>query len=235
MGAKQIPFDLGHRAAHGREDFMIADCNAEAVAWIDGWREWPGQALILYGLPASGKTHLVQVWRAMSGAPAISATELAEPRLGDAALAIEDMDRVSDEQSVLHTINALREGGGPLLLTGRTPPSLWNILLPDLRSRMLAINACAIELPDDQLLGAVMVKLFVERQLRVPEEVIQYLLPRMGRSLAAARSLVTAIDRLALQTSRSITVPLAREVLTAQVPDDSIDDSDNKSAVRNHG
>ena len=36
---KQIPFDLGHRTAMGREDFLIAPNNQDAVAWIDLWPE----------------------------------------------------------------------------------------------------------------------------------------------------------------------------------------------------
>ena len=67
--------------------------------------------------------------------------------------------------------------------------------------------------PDDSLLGALLVKQFVDRQLRVGEDVVTYLVPRMERSFAAVSQIVAAIDALALEQSRPITVPLVRGVL----------------------
>ena len=72
----QLALDLVYRAAQGREDFMVADCNADAVAWIDRWRDWPLGRLALYGAPGSGKSHLVEVWRAESGAALLPLTAL---------------------------------------------------------------------------------------------------------------------------------------------------------------
>jgi len=65
----------------------------------------------------------------------------------------------------------------------------------------------------------VLVKLFADRQLRVGGDVVRYILVRMERSFAAARALVAALDRAALESRRGITVPLAREVLNEMAPD----------------
>src|SRR6185312_17193754 len=91
----QLPLDLGFRPALGREDFLIAPCNAAAIAWIDRWPEWPAPALALWGPAGSGKTHLLEVWRARSRAVAIAPGMLisaAVPQLlGEArAAAIDD-------------------------------------------------------------------------------------------------------------------------------------------------
>jgi chromosomal replication initiation ATPase DnaA len=83
-----------------------------------------------------------------------------------------------------------------------------------LRSRLLASPAVAVEPPDDALLSAVLVKLFADRQLRVSEDVINYLLLRLERSFAAAQEIVAALDRAALADQRAVTVPLARETLS---------------------
>ena len=73
--------------------------------------------------------------------------------------------------------------------------------------------AAEITAPDDELLRAVLVKLFTDRQLRVKEEVIAYLLTRMERSLAAARALVALIDHVALQRKAEITRPFVARLL----------------------
>jgi chromosomal replication initiation ATPase DnaA len=100
-----------------------------------------------------------------------------------------------------------------LLLAAREPPARWAIRLADLRSRLLAAPAVAVEAPDDALLGAVMVKLFADRQLRISEDLIAYLLPRIERSFAAAREIVATLDEAALASQRAVTVRLARDIL----------------------
>ncbi|HJN03521.1 MAG TPA: DNA replication protein [Alphaproteobacteria bacterium] len=214
-GPRQFPLDLGHREARGREDFLVAPCNEDAVAWIDRWPDWPGRILALHGPRACGKSHLAEVWRATSGATVVAADTLTAGTVPPAAgsLAIEDADTTVDERALLHTLNAVREAGGSILLTGKTPPAQWRVGLPDLDSRLRAANTCGIGAPDDALLAAVLVKLFAERQITVAEAVILYLLPRIERSFDAARACVAALDRHALQAGRAVTVPLVRDVL----------------------
>src|SRR3546814_11282244 len=103
----------------------------------------------------------------------------------------------------------VREAGGHLLLTGRTPPARWKIGLPDLASRLRAAPTVAVDGPDDALLSAVLVKLFADRQLRVGTDVVAFVVPRMERSFAAARRLVAALDAASLASRRPVTVPPA--------------------------
>jgi chromosomal replication initiation ATPase DnaA len=63
------------------------------------------------------------------------------------------------------------------------------------------------------LLAALMVKQFQDRQLRVGEDVVLYLVARMERSFASVSGIVGAIDAAALERARPVTVPLAREIL----------------------
>jgi chromosomal replication initiation ATPase DnaA len=207
----QLVLDLGHRPALGREHFLVAPSNEAAVAWLDRWPGWPAAALVVHGPPGCGKSHLVEAWRARSGA----SIERDPARLGEvgvAALALDDADRLP-ERDLLHLYNIVAEARGHLLLTALRPPVLWDVRLPDLRSRLLAAPSVAIGAPDDALLGAVLAKLFADRQLQVAPEVIQWLLRRIERSFAGARDAVARLDAAALALKRPITVPLAREVL----------------------
>ena len=83
------------------------------------------------------------------------------------------------------------------------------------------MHSIAIGAPDDALLAAVLVKLFADRQLRIAEEVVTYLLGRMERSFAACARLVERLDHAALAGQRAITVPLARRVLDGEDTDGS--------------
>ncbi len=218
-GSIQLPLELPHRPAFGREDFLVAAPNRAAVAWIDRWPDWPSPALAIFGPAGCGKTHLAHVWGGRAGAAVLDPALAAEPPrlLGHARAAVLDLGAADlAEEAVLpllHVYNLLAEAGGHLLLLARTPPAEWPIGLADLRSRLAAAPAVAVAAPDDELLAAVLVKLFADRQLRVGVEVVEYLVARMERSFAAARALVEALDRAALARRHRVTVPLAREVL----------------------
>jgi chromosomal replication initiation ATPase DnaA len=68
--------------------------------------------------------------------------------------------------------------------------------VPDLLSRLRLAPQQQIEPPDDGLLRALLVKLFIDRQLVVDIAVIDALAMRMERSFAAARQVVDRLDRL---------------------------------------
>lgn len=218
----QLPLALPHRPALGREDFLVAPSNEVAVAWIDRWPDWPAHGLALYGPSGSGKSHLAEVWRRVSGAVALIAPDLSRRHppelLGDAsACALDEAEDAlstpESEERLLHLINLLRERRGFLLLTARRAPARWRAVLPDLRSRLSAVPAAELAAPDDVLIEGVLVKLFADRQLRVAPEVVRFLAARIERSFAAARAAVAALDETALAGRREITVPLARELL----------------------
>ena len=67
--------------------------------------------------------------------------------------------------------------------------------------------------PDEALVGAVMIKLFADRQIVIGKDVLVYLVMRIERSFEVARQVVDAVDSAALASQRRLTVPLARDVL----------------------
>jgi chromosomal replication initiation ATPase DnaA len=228
MSDAQIPLAFGHVPSLAEDDFLVASCNAEAHAWIVAPENWPGPATILVGPAGSGKTHLAHLFARSGGGLLIPAaevtTETSRPLLESvSALVVEDCDRPGalDEVALFHLINQARELGRVLLLTARTPPAAWGIRLPDLRSRLLAMPVASIGAPDDSLLAALLVKLFDDRQLRIGEDVVHFLVGRMERSFAACASLVERLDHAALAGHRAITVPLARRILEGGTEDGS--------------
>lgn len=221
----QIPLDLKHRTAYGREDFLISPCNQDAAAWIDKWPEWSAPALILYGPAASGKTHLGAVWATKSKSAILNPDDIVQND-AEAISKISDNlvirqahlligDRASEEK-LFHLYNMAKEAKRSLLLTSRAPANGLTFTVPDLSSRLRAAPCIAIQSPDEPLLTALLVKLFRDRQINVSQELIQYIMPRMERSFAAAQDLVIKADKRALAEKRNITIPLIREILMAE-------------------
>ncbi len=217
--ACQLVLDLPHAEGEDLTDFMPAGSNQAALDAVLGWPAWPGFACLLIGPAACGKSHLAKIWARRAGAVVLRGPELWEPaeplRRTHAARAcvVDDADAVAQEPQLFHLWNLMAERGGSLLLTARAPVPAWGLRLPDLRSRLLTAWPIRIGAPDDELLGALLVKQLADRQIRTDQEVVAFLTRRIERSFAAARLVVRALDRASLRARRPITMPLARAVL----------------------
>jgi chromosomal replication initiation ATPase DnaA len=211
----QLILPLPIYPALGREDFIVSPANAEAVAFVDSYPDWPAPIGVLYGPSGSGKSHLTRAWAARAHAPIIKASsldEVAAARLPPGALAVEDVDG-APPASRDGALFAMVERGRALLLTGREPPAQWPVLLPDLASRFRALLAFPLWAPDERLLASLARKLFADRQLRVPESVVSRMVATLERSPEAIRDFVARLDAKALAEKRKITVALVRELL----------------------
>jgi chromosomal replication initiation ATPase DnaA len=219
-GARQLTLDLGHAESFARTDFFVTTSNADALATVEHWPDWPAPVLALVGPQGSGRSHLASIWAAAAGARFLSGRALQVASLPAAlatgALVLEDMAAGFDERALFHLLNLAREHGAFVLLTATVPPAAWSVSIADLASRLRSIPTAAIGAPDDALLRAVLFKLFADRQLQVDENLIAFLLPRIERSLTAARAAVALLDETALRQGRAVNRTLAAELFREQ-------------------
>jgi chromosomal replication initiation ATPase DnaA len=215
---KQLAFDLPLDPRYGREDFLVSPSNEQAYAMVERWPDWPDAILLLTGPRGSGKSHLASIWATAARAWTVDAFEVSTDKVphlvSNGALVIEDLDRPDrDEAALFHLLNLARERQAFVLVTGAGPLDGWGLRTPDLLSRLRLAPSLSLEPPDDPLLKAVLVKLFVDRQLVVDTTVVDYIAVRIERSLARAAALVSALDREALSRGRRVSRPIAAEVL----------------------
>jgi chromosomal replication initiation ATPase DnaA len=225
---KQLAFDLPLDPRYGREDFLVSPSNERAYGLIERWPDWPDRVLLLTGPKGSGKSHLASIWATNAHAWTIDVFEVSGERIphlvSNGALVVEDADRGErDEAALFHLLNLSRERGAYLLLTSAAPADAWDIRTPDLLSRLRLAPAVSLDPPDDALLKAVLVKLFVDRQLVVDTSVVDYLAVRIERSMARAAETVKALDREALSRGRRITRAMAAAVIGQMPESDEFD------------
>ncbi|GFE65691.1 DnaA ATPase domain-containing protein [Litoreibacter roseus] len=217
---RQIPFALPVKTAFGRDNYFISDANALAVATVENWSDWPQGKLMLTGDEGAGKSHLAQVWAAEVDGQIMDARAIADadiPTLLSGPLVIEDLHLAAGdtaaETQLFHLYNLSGAEGIPVLFTTRIPAARMDFTVADLKSRMQALQTAQLGPLDDQLLAAILVKLFADHQLRVKPQVLDYTVRRIERSYAAALEFVRKVDRRALAGKSKVTIALARQVL----------------------
>jgi chromosomal replication initiation ATPase DnaA len=214
---RQLVLALDHAISFAREDFLSGPSNAQALALIERWPDWPDRLVALTGPEGSGKSHLAAIWADVAGARVLSARHLNEaalpPALATGALVIEDIEPGGfDERAMFHLINLAREEKADVLITARSAPANFSVGIRDLASRLRALPVVTLAPPDDALLRSLIVKLAADRQLALDEALVSYLANRIERSFASARAAVVRLDEEALRQHRPVTRALAAEL-----------------------
>ncbi|MCL2296809.1 MAG: DnaA/Hda family protein, partial [Proteobacteria bacterium] len=128
---------------------------------------------------------------------------------------VDDVDGADDVlQGYLFTLyNALRENGGGLLVSAAVPPARLT-LREDLRTRLGWGGIYEIvTLRDEDKLQALIAHADA-RGLRLPAEVVAYLLKHSRRDMRSLVAVLDALDRYSLSLKRPLTLPLVREWLS---------------------
>ncbi|MEJ2374049.1 MAG: chromosomal replication initiator DnaA [Pseudolabrys sp.] len=214
---RQLVLALDHATSFAREDFLAGPSNAAALALIERWPDWPAPVMALAGPEGAGKSHLASIWAEAAGARVLAAKLLGDSdvpaALATGALVLEDLGADGlDERALFHLLNLAREERSFVLITARAQPAGFAVSIRDLGSRLRAIPVVTLEAPNDALLRSLIVKLAADRQLRVDEPLVNYLVNRIERSFTAARVVVERLDEEAMRRHRPVTRALAAEL-----------------------
>jgi chromosomal replication initiation ATPase DnaA len=181
-------------ASSGPPRIVVGNANANVAEALAAPESWPFRTAVLLGPPRSGKSLLAR-WFVEQGGEAI------------------DDANMLPETDLFHRWNRAQEAGTPLLLVGGEPP--WQIVLPDLRSRLGAALQLEIGAPDDAMAEDLLQAHAAQRGLPLAAEAAAYLVPRAGRSFADLEKLVAAIDRISLERKVPATHSIWRAALEA--------------------
>lgn len=188
-----LPFDWP--AEEETSDFIVTPANDAVVRHLESWGSWPVCASMLVGPRKSGKSLIGRIFAARSHGQLI------------------DNAHLRPENDLFHAWNAAQQSRVPLLMIAENPPPIWEIKLPDLRSRLQATPIVEIGLPDRTLTEALLVKLLAKRGLNILPDCAAFVSNRIARSYISIQHAVDVIDEASLSQKRAITLPLVKLAL----------------------
>lgn len=203
-------------------DNFVPGRNAELVsaltALAGGARD--ERFVYIWGLPGSGKTHLLKALHGALSQRGIATVMLSAPgedapvdTVVDAVLA-DDVDRwgAPGQERLFNAYNGQRDDGGVLIAAGSVPPARLQ-LRRDLVTRLGWGLVYQVHTLSDEEKMAAMTEHARARGFDLSPEVISYLLKRQARDLPALLAILDALDCYSLENKRAVTVPLVRELL----------------------
>lgn len=221
-GHAQLVLDLKLPDSFEERDFVPAPGNQQALSWIRRWPDWISPIMAVYGSRASGRSHLSQIWARRANAVTLRGADLDGRRpsielTGEARnVVIDDADRGCHEIALFHMINHLALNQGSLLITSIDPPTMWDISIPDLASRLSKVLSVRVDPADEDTLSMLLVKQLADRGLEIAPVMQTYILRRIERTPMMIRSLVDRIDSMSLAQKRPVSIPMIRDILESQ-------------------
>ena len=88
-----------------------------------------------------------------------------------------------------------------------------NFNLDDLRSRSKNFLLQNIDKPDDELIFALLLKNFSDRQISIDQKLINYTIKRIDRSYGKIFDFIYKIDEMSLKKKKPIDLKIIKEVL----------------------
>jgi DnaA family protein len=207
----------------------LAGPNAEAVTAIGAWATGTGDDfLYLFGLPGSGKTHLLQAAcrKAVQGGGSAAYLPLAHGELTPSVLdnlelwhtvALDDVHVVAGdmawERGLFDLYNRLRETGRRLLASADAPTTELPLGLADLRSRLGWGPGYRLRPLSEGDCEQLLVDSAKRRGLDLGTDAVGYIMRRCPRDPGSLLGLLEEIDRESLRTKRRPTLWLVRQIL----------------------
>ena len=209
---EQSYFNYNLKPGLAIDDFFVSTSNKKAYNFILN-KKIDNQKILLIGPNKSGKTHLGKIWQKNNNA--ISYENNFEIILNyKKNIFIDDFLKNINEEQIFHLINHCSINKLTILLTSNKEVFEHNFLLKDLVSRLKTFNLLRIDLPDDDLIINLIIKLLHDKQIIIKnKEIFHYILKRIERSYEEIFLLIENIDKLSLEKKRELTIPLIKKLL----------------------
>ena len=206
LNQKLLKFELEQNFAY--DDFFVSKCNYFAFNLIESWPKWEKNILNIYGERYSGKSHLSEIIKKKNKALKIRKNEINDGFFNKIRfhenIILDNLDYIADEKILYSIFNFVEQYNKYLIINSITPINSDKISLPDLKSRFKNCIYAKIEKPDDDMIFALVLKHFSDRQIKIEKKIIEYITKRIERSYGKILDFIYKVDQFSLVNKKPI-------------------------------
>ncbi len=198
-------------------DYYVSKSNYYAFQLIEKWPKWEKNILNISGDKFSGKTHLVNIFLNKNKGIKVSDNEINENIFKKFKLyeniIIDDYNNKCDEKLMYSIFNLVDQDNKYLIINSLKPINEINYNLNDLKSRAKNCLFAKIDNPDDELMFAIILKSFSDRQIQIDKKLIDFIIKRIDRSYGKIAHFIYKVDELSLKKKKAIDLKIIKEIL----------------------
>ena len=213
----QLLFNFNYSQNFNYDDFFVSKSNYFAFQLIEKWPKWEKNILNISGEKFSGKSHLANIFCNKN-----KCIKIAEEQLNDEILkklklheniVLDNFDNLTEERLLYSLFNLVDHDNKYLLINSIKPINEMNFDLNDLKSRSKNCLFAKIDKPDDELMFALILKNFSDRQIEIDKKFIDFIIKRIDRSYGKISDFIYKIDELSLKNKKPIDFKTIKEIL----------------------
>jgi len=213
----QLLLDFDLKKNFNDYDYYVSKSNFFAFNIVDKWPKWEKKILNICGEKFSGKTHLANVFKSKSKALLINYNKINDDifkkiKLFESII-IDDFNNNLNENLLYSIFNLVDQDNKYMLINSNIPISEIKFKLPDMISRSKNCLAAKIESPDDDLIFAIILKNFSDRQIKLEKKIIEFIINRIDRSYSKIYEFIYKVDELSLKKKKPINLKTIKEIL----------------------
>jgi DnaA-homolog protein len=225
----QIPFQFGDFQKNDLASFLVGE-NQDLLKLINLITQKESvHSLYLWGESGTGKTHLLQAACKQAAdndlhaayIPLKQIQELSAEMLHDLGeldlVCVDDLENVAGQtewqQGLTWLYNELRDNQHSMIISGNKSPTLIDLEVEDLKSRLAWDQVAQIKSPSDDVKIQILKQKANARSFELSDEVVEFLIRRVERDLGSLLEVLDKIDHASLAEKRKITIPFVKELI----------------------
>jgi len=215
----QLLLNFEYKQNFKDEDFYVSNSNYYAFNLINSWPKWEKNFLNICGEKYSGKTHLSNIFLKKFKGIKIDANSFENKNLKEIKIyeniILDNLGQNVDERLIYSLFNIIDQDNKYLIINSLIPVSKISFKLEDLRSRTKNCIVAKIDKPEDDLMFALILKNFSDRQISIDKKLIDFIIKRVDRSYGKIFEFIYKVDEISLKRKKSIDFKIIKEVLRA--------------------
>ena len=199
----QLLLNFDYKQNFRDNDFYVSKSNYFAFNIINSWPKWEKNFLNICGDKYSGKSHLTNIFLKKYKGIIIKASSFKNDHLKEIKsfenIVLENFTENVDERLIYSLFNIIDQDNKYLIINSLIPIEKIDFKLNDLKSRTKNCLIAPIEEPDDELMFALILKNFSDRQIVIDKKLIDYIIKRIDRSYGKIFEFIYKIDEVSLK------------------------------------